>query len=57
MLCVDNLGKDIARYRFTWINFLEKNYEKKLKKIQRKLEESISNDRRICFSFKQAILY
>ena len=49
VLCVDSLAKDIAkyhselcRYRYTWMNYLQKNYEKKLKKIQRKLEEAVS---------------
>lgn len=51
----DNLGKEIAKYRYSWLNYMEKNYEKKMKKLQRKLDEATSHDKRICYAFKVAI--
>lgn len=36
----ENLARDLAKYRNTWFSYLEKNYERKYKKLVKKLEES-----------------
>jgi len=44
------------RYRLSWLSYLEKNYEKKLRKLNRKFEETVSGDKRLGLIYKIAIV-
>jgi hypothetical protein len=51
----DTFSKEISRYRTTWLGYLEKNYERKFRKLSKKADEAISIDKKICYHFKTAI--